>query len=75
MMRKMLAGCVAMAVVMACGAAAFGVDKDDVMAAAKKLADAPNYTFTTNQTGGMGGGGQRRRWTRRLIRRGTRRIR
>jgi hypothetical protein len=59
MMRRMLAGAVAMAVVMACGAAAFGADKDDVMAAAKKLADAPNYTFTTAQTGGMGGGGGR----------------
>jgi hypothetical protein len=57
MMRRMLAGGLAMAVVMACGAAAFGADKDDVVAAAKKLGEAPNYTFTTAQTGGMGGRG------------------
>jgi hypothetical protein len=57
MMRRMMAGVAAMAVVMACGAAAYGTDKDDVLAAAKKLADAPNHTFSTTASGGTGGRG------------------
>jgi hypothetical protein len=55
MIRKMLSSGVALAMVLACGATTFAADKDDVLAAAKKLGDAANYTFTTTQVGGRGG--------------------
>lgn len=56
MIRRILSGSVAFALISACGISALAGDKEDVLAAAKKLADTQNYTFTSSMEGGFGGG-------------------
>jgi hypothetical protein len=55
MTRRLLSGVVGLALVLTVGAVARAADKDDALAAVKKLADAPNYSWSTSQQGGRGG--------------------
>jgi hypothetical protein len=51
---RSFASCVAVALVLAAGAGVRAADVDDAQAAAKKLADAANYSWSSAVTGGRG---------------------
>jgi hypothetical protein len=54
MPHRVLCSAIALSIVLASSVAARAADKDDALAAIKKLADAPNYSWSTELQGGFG---------------------